>query len=65
MAGLASITVPMETAALSPALHSQIRPPDKEVMQLDLTHYNGGGKTRCMTNNSGQFAPVKYFTFSL
>lgn len=51
MAGLASITMPMETAAQSSALHSQIRPPDKGALQLDPTHYNGGGETRYVTNN--------------
>lgn len=51
MAGLASITMPIETAAQSSALHSQIRPPDKEALQLDPIHYNGGEKTRYMTNN--------------
>lgn len=65
MAGLASITMPIETAAQSLALRSQIRPPDKEALQLDPTHYNEGEKTRYMTNNHWQFAPVKYFTFSL
>lgn len=43
MAGLASVTMPIETAAQSPALHSLIRPPDKDALQLDPTHYNGGG----------------------
>lgn len=37
MAGPASITMPVETAAKSPAPHSQIRPPDKETLQLELT----------------------------
>lgn len=50
MAGLASITMPIETAAQSSALHSQIRPRDKETLQPDPT-LNGGEKTRYMTNN--------------
>ena len=40
-AGLASITMPIETAAQSPALLGQIRPPDRATLQLDTTHYNG------------------------
>lgn len=40
-AGLPSITMPIETAAQSPMLHSQIRPPDRAALQLDPTHYNG------------------------
>lgn len=51
MAGLASTAVPIEAAAQSLVLHSQIRPPDKEALQLDPTHYNREKKTRCMTNN--------------
>lgn len=50
-AGLPSITMPIETAAQSLALHSPIRPPDKEALQLDPTQYNGGEKTRYVTNN--------------
>lgn len=51
MAGLASTAMPIEAAAQSLVLHSQIRPPDKEALQLDPTHYNREKKTRCMTNN--------------
>ncbi|KAK5924809.1 hypothetical protein CgunFtcFv8_017390 [Champsocephalus gunnari] len=44
-AGLSSITMPIETAAQtaaqSPALLGQIRPPDRAALQLDPTHYNG------------------------
>lgn len=40
-AGRLSITVPMEKAARSPALHGQIRPPDGAAQQLDPTHDNG------------------------
>lgn len=65
MAGLAATAMPIETAAQSLALHSQIRPPDKETLQLDPTHYNVAKKIRYMTNNPWQFAPVKCFTFSL
>lgn len=39
-----SITMPIETAAQSPVLHSQIRPPDRAALQLDPTHYNGWGR---------------------
>lgn len=38
------ITMPIETAAQSPVLHSQIRPPDRAALQLDPTHYNGWGR---------------------
>lgn len=65
MAGLASITMSIETAAQSSVLHSQIRPLDKKALQLDPTHYNGGVKIRYVTHNPWQCAPVKYFTFSL
>lgn len=65
MAGLASITMPIETAAQSSVLHSQIRPLDKKALQLDPTHYNGGEKIRYVTHNPWQCAPVKYFTFGL
>ncbi len=43
-AGLPSITMPIETAAQSHALQSQIRPPDRVGKQLDPTHYNGGDR---------------------
>lgn len=36
--------MPIETAAQSPVLHSQIRPPDRAALQLDPTHYNGWGR---------------------
>lgn len=39
--GPPSITMPIETAAQSTALRSQIRPPDRAALQLDPTHHNG------------------------
>ncbi|KAK9518328.1 hypothetical protein VZT92_023638 [Zoarces viviparus] len=40
--GLPSIATPMETAAQSPALHRQIRSPDRGALQqLDPTRYSG------------------------
>lgn len=49
MAGLASITMPIETAAQSSVLHSQIRPPDRAALQSDPTHHNGWDRTRDST----------------
>ena len=63
MAGLASITMPIEKAAQSLALRSPIRPPDKEELQQDPTQYNG--RVVNVANNPWQFALVRYFTFSL
>lgn len=50
MAGLASSAMPIETAAHSSVLHSQIKPPDKEVLHLENTQYNGEKKKK-LTNN--------------
>lgn len=51
MAGHPSITVPTETAAQSPVLHSQIRPEDKEALQPDHTLTIEGRKTRHVTDD--------------
>lgn len=48
-AGLPSITMPIETAAQSSVLHSQIRPPDRAALQSDPTHHNGWDRTRDST----------------
>lgn len=51
-AGLPSITMPIETAAQSSALHSQIRPPDRAAQQWDPFYYNGWDQTQYVTDNS-------------
>lgn len=46
MAGLASITMPIETAAQSSVLHSQIRPPDKKGSAARLHSLQWRGENR-------------------
>lgn len=62
MAGLASITMPIETAAQSSVLQSQIRPPDKKSTAARLyTGHNGEERIGYETLKPSQCAPVKYF----
>lgn len=50
-AGLPSITMPIETAAQSSALHSQIRPPDRAARSSEtpLSTMDGTDKTQYVT----------------